>query len=152
MNKNKITKKKKFMTIYSFVTTGQCILFSVVLNPPPTSHHLSYLSELIATLPPFGPIEGHKWFFQISSQWESQEDQFAFISFGKIQFLPPCIWYLPYRLCSLNYHCIAGAGLHIHMIWEVSWEPKRRRASANPLWFVRCTHTVYYRYTVQYLY
>jgi hypothetical protein len=24
--------------------------------------------ESIATLPPFGPIEGHSWFFQISSQ------------------------------------------------------------------------------------
>ncbi len=27
-------------------------------------------SESIAMLPPFGPIEGHQWFFQISSQWE----------------------------------------------------------------------------------
>ncbi len=27
-------------------------------------------SESIAMLPPFGPIKGHKWFFQISSQWE----------------------------------------------------------------------------------
>jgi hypothetical protein len=25
-------------------------------------------TESIATLPPFGPIEGHKWFIQISSQ------------------------------------------------------------------------------------
>jgi hypothetical protein len=53
-------------------------------------------SESIATFPPFGPIEGHKWFFQISSQWESQMNQFVFISFGKIQFLPPCIWDLPF--------------------------------------------------------
>ncbi len=43
-----------------------------------------------AMLPPFGPIEGHKWFFQLSSQWESQKNQFVLISFGKIQFLPPC--------------------------------------------------------------
>ncbi len=28
--------------------------------------------EAVVTLPPFGPIEGQKWFFQISSQWESQ--------------------------------------------------------------------------------
>jgi hypothetical protein len=41
----------------------------------------------ITESPPFGPIEGHKWFFQISSQWESEKNQFAFISFGKIQFL-----------------------------------------------------------------
>ncbi len=37
-----------------------------------------------AMLPPFGAIEGHQWFFQISSQWESQKNLFAFISFGKI--------------------------------------------------------------------
>jgi hypothetical protein len=49
-------------------------------------------SESIATLPPFGPIEGYKWFDQISSQWESQKNRIAFISFGKIQFLPSCIW------------------------------------------------------------
>ncbi len=33
---------------------------------------------------------------QISSQWEFQQNRFAFISFGKIQFLPPCIWDLPF--------------------------------------------------------
>ena len=43
--------------------------------------------ESIATLPPFGPMhEGHKWFFHISSELESWKNQFAFISFGKIQF------------------------------------------------------------------
>ncbi len=41
--------------------------------------------ESIATLLPFGPIEGHKWFFKISSQSESQKNRFAFTSFGKIQ-------------------------------------------------------------------
>ncbi len=34
----------------------------------PTSPISSQPSESIATLPPFGPIEGHKWFVQISSQ------------------------------------------------------------------------------------
>ncbi len=52
----------------------------------------AYYSESIATHPPFGPIEGHKWFDQISNQWESQKNRFVVISFGKIQFLPPCIW------------------------------------------------------------
>ncbi len=28
--------------------------------------------ESKATLPPFGPIEGHKWFFQMFSHWEYQ--------------------------------------------------------------------------------
>ena len=41
--------------------------------------------ESVATLPPFSPIEGRKWFDQISSQWESQKNLFALIYFGKIQ-------------------------------------------------------------------
>ncbi len=52
--------------------------------------------ESVATLPPFSPIEGQKWFDQISSQWESQKNRLAFIYFGKIQFLPLCIWNLPF--------------------------------------------------------
>jgi hypothetical protein len=58
-----------------------------------------FTTESIATLPPFSdfsPIEGQKWFDQISSQWESQKNRFALIYFGKIQFLPPCIWNLPF--------------------------------------------------------
>ncbi len=61
--------------------------------------------ESIATRPPFGPIEGQKWFNQFSSLWESQKNRFALISFGNIQFLPPCNWNLPfmsYRLGLLN--------------------------------------------------
>jgi hypothetical protein len=61
-------------------------------------------TESIATLPPFGPIEGNKWFDQISSQWESQKNRFVFISFGKIQFLPPCIWNLPFVSYRLWVH------------------------------------------------
>ncbi len=53
-------------------------------------------SESVATLPPFSPIEGQKWFDKISSQWESQKNRLALIYFGKIQFLPPCIWNLPF--------------------------------------------------------
>jgi hypothetical protein len=34
---------------------------------------------------------------QISSQWESQKNRFALNYFGKIQFLPPCIWNLQRR-------------------------------------------------------
>ncbi len=63
--------------------------------------------ESIATPPPFGPIEGHKWFDQISSQWESQKNRFPLIYLGKIQFLSPCIWNLPfvsYRY-RLRQHC-----------------------------------------------
>ncbi len=52
--------------------------------------------ESVATLHPFSPIEGQKWFDQISSQWESQKNRFALTYFGKIQFLRPCIWILPF--------------------------------------------------------
>ncbi len=83
--------------VFSFVHSAQraqSCLFCLSIRSP----------ESIATLTSFGPIEWHKWFFQISSQWESQKNRFAFISFGKIQFLPPCIWDLPfmsYRLCKM---------------------------------------------------
>ncbi len=43
----------------------------------------------IATFPPFGPIEGHKWFFQTSSQWESQKNRFAFVFSAKSVFNLP---------------------------------------------------------------
>jgi hypothetical protein len=58
-------------------------------------------SESVATLPPFGPIEGQKWFDRISSQWESQKNRFALIYFGKIRFLPPCVWNIPFMSYSL---------------------------------------------------
>ncbi len=85
-------------------------LFSILLRWPHSTHRVAMATfwrtfhhdvksaqpESIATLPPFGPIEGHKWFDQISSQWESQKNRFALIYFGKIRFLPPCIWNLPF--------------------------------------------------------
>ncbi len=42
-------------------------------------------AESIATLLPFGSIEGRKWFVQISNQLEPV----AFTSFGKTLFYPP---------------------------------------------------------------
>ncbi len=75
------------------------------------------LSESVATLPPFSPIEGQKWFDQISSQWESQKNRFALIYFGKIKFLPPCIWNLPFmstaseeKHVKILYGCKEGRG------------------------------------------
>ncbi len=61
--------------------------------------NMPFLHESIAKLPPLGPVEEHKWFFQISSQWASQKNRCALI-----QFLPPCISNLPlmsYRLWIL---------------------------------------------------
>ncbi len=57
--------------------------------PSPYRNALTWMPESVATLPPFSPIEGQKWFDQISRQWESQKNRFALIYFGKIQFLPP---------------------------------------------------------------
>jgi hypothetical protein len=37
-------------------------------------------TESIVTFPQFSLIEGHKWFFQISSQWESQKNRLTFTS------------------------------------------------------------------------
>ncbi len=66
-------------------------------------------TESVATLPPFSPIEGQKWFDQISSQWESQRNRFALIYFGKIQFLPPCIWNLPF-MSTASVRCYMPTG------------------------------------------
>jgi hypothetical protein len=65
-------------------------------------------SESVATLPPFGPIEGQKWFDRISSQWQSRKNRFAFISYGKIRFLPPCIWNIPFMSYSLGSMDVQG--------------------------------------------
>ncbi len=78
-------------TLY-MVCTVLCAFPPLLQSPQPRS-------------PPFGLH--HKWFDQISNQWESQENRFALIHFGKIQFLPPCIWDLPfmsYHLCSIRVH------------------------------------------------
>ncbi len=41
------------------------------------------------TLPPFGPIEGHNWFFHISNQWESQKNRSALALSAKSSFDHP---------------------------------------------------------------
>ncbi len=47
---------------------------------------LKFITESIATLPPFGPIQRKKWFDQMSSQWESRKNRLAFISSEKSSF------------------------------------------------------------------
>jgi hypothetical protein len=37
-------------------------------GPPATACYSMVTPESVATLPPFGPLEGQKWFDQISSQ------------------------------------------------------------------------------------
>ncbi len=57
-------------------------------------------AESKATIPPLGPIERQKWFFQISSQWESRKSSFIH-HFRQNPVLPPCIWdltFMSYRL------------------------------------------------------
>jgi hypothetical protein len=73
----------------------------------------THWSESIATLPPFDPIEGQKWFDRISSQWESQKNRFALIYFGKIRFLPPCIWNIPF----MSYRLGCPQVPHFLLLW-----------------------------------
>ncbi len=44
---------------------------------------------IFLSVPPFGPIEGQKWFFQISSQWESQKNQLHLLISAKSSFYLP---------------------------------------------------------------
>jgi hypothetical protein len=74
----------------------------------------------MTTLPPFGPMEGQKWFGQISSEWESKRNRFALISFGKIQVLPPCIWNLPFMSyllwCKLRSAFRPGCSAYVYVL------------------------------------
>ncbi len=90
-----------------------------------------YGPESVATLLPFGPIEGQKWFDRISSQWESQKNRFALIYFGKIRFLPPCIWNIPFVSYSLwqfagwatrkQFHCLQSIHENYFIAHRVYW-------------------------------
>ncbi len=88
-----------------------------------TCLHLKYpiyvVPESVATLLPFSPIEGQKWFDQISSQWESQKNRFALNYFGKIQFLPPCIWNLPFMSTASGY-CLWYVGV-LHIFTDICY-------------------------------
>ncbi len=76
--------------------------------------------ESIAALPPFGPPEGHKLFAQISSQWESQKNQFAFISFGKIQFYLPA--FETSRSCRIASGCPDFGWLIVMICADIAME------------------------------
>jgi hypothetical protein len=62
--------------------------------------------ESIGTLPPLGPIEGHKWFFPDFFQpMRVSAEPVCIYLFTQNQFLPPCILDLPfmsYRLRKAN--------------------------------------------------
>ncbi len=104
--------------------------------------------ESIATLPPFGPID-------ISSQWESQKNRFALISFGKIQFLSPCIWDLPFmsyrvrgfgsvRDCAANKFLIESS---LHSFSRIFCEGSRTcRDSNDQKWTVCGNDSITVRY------
>jgi len=95
-------KKAKYSLFWFLGIQIYFLKFYLSLVPLSFTFHSELLqsfrmtSESVATLPPFSPIERQKWFDQISSQWESQKNRFALIYFGKIQFLTPCIWNLPF--------------------------------------------------------
>jgi hypothetical protein len=64
-------------------------------------------TESIATLPPFGPIEGHKWFFQISSQWSLTRTGLQLSLSAKYSF------YLPEFDISRSYRTASGRSEHL---------------------------------------
>jgi hypothetical protein len=75
--------------------------------------------ESEATLYPFGPIEGNKWFIQISSQWESQKNRFACFSLGKTQFYLPAF--------EISRSCLTASehsSQCFQQIWQVGKEGK----------------------------
>ncbi len=101
-------------------------------------------TESIATLPPFGPIEGQKWFDQIFSQWESPKNRFAYISFGKSRFKPPTIWNQLFMTTASGPKILnsTGRGLlqYIHYIeLERMWQPQTRE-NINWRWPLSCVH------------
>jgi hypothetical protein len=113
--------------IFSFPASTDYLLwdFHVIRQGPRGAPNRS---ESVATLPPFGPIEGQKWFDQISSQWESQKNRFTLIYFGKIQFLPPWnITFMSYRLCALSRFDLGGDG----DVEEIKW-----RWWGRGIWFL----------------
>ena len=54
------------------------------------------LSRVRSHAPSIQSHRGTKVVWPDFSQWASQKNRFALIYFGKIQFLPPCIWNLPF--------------------------------------------------------
>ncbi len=53
-------------------------------------------SESIATLPPSDPMEGHKCFFRLPANESLRRTGLHLSLSAKIQFLPSCIWELPF--------------------------------------------------------
>ncbi len=107
-----------------FNDIAQCSLILKILKR-------QFWPKSIATLPPFGPIEGHKWFDQISSQWESQKNRFALIYFGKIQFLPPCIWDLPFMSYRLKRERLQEPACGPEPVFYTFMEPRNRFQEMN---------------------
>ncbi len=84
-------------------------------------------AESIATLPPFGPRKGHKWFDQISSQWESQKSHSSLSA--KFSFYLPA--FEIFRSCRTASEyctavCCAGLRRTHHPATTTSKEGRRR--------------------------
>ncbi len=95
--------------------------------------------ESIATLPPFSPIEGHKWFFQISAN-DSLRKTSLHLSLLAKSSLSLCIWDLPfnavlpvedrrfvvlvhmwYILCTMYCTCYRGPSVRIFRSHFLHW-------------------------------
>ncbi len=116
-------------------------------------------TESVATPPPFGPIEGQKWFDQISSQWESQKNRFTLIYFGTIQFLPPCIWnitFMSYRLGLDNLYikkiiCMYSSAIYVlytiefwFFLYLTVFHPINMMSTHTNKLLSRTSHTVFF--------
>jgi hypothetical protein len=67
----------------------------------------------------------------------------VFLFLSSLPLLPPpshhgIVWLLYLSSLYSNLHCIAGPGLPIHRIGEVSWDSKRRRARGLLLKSLTC--------------
>jgi hypothetical protein len=83
-------------------------------------------------------IETYKQILFVSSQWESQKDRFGSISFGKIQFLPPCICdllFMSYRLCRISNSDLLNVSSPgcLPLLWSRR-QPNRKHILNSVLW------------------
>ncbi len=120
---HRLNMELDLQSLFGLLCTAVLIGWDPAASPPPSPHLGSYTRALLVSqdwwhlfVTPWGgsgihsirSIEGPNggnaasWkFFQISSQWESQKNRSALISFGKIHIWPPCIWnhlLMSYRL------------------------------------------------------
>ncbi len=79
--------------------------------------------ESVATLPPFSPIEGQKWFDQISSQWESQKNPVCIDLFRQNPVFTSLHLKFPIHVHHLSLH--HSYSVYVHYIQNAVWSSFR---------------------------